>query len=406
MPNLRNLNFHESKITEPKLINHGPVLCSRKLVILPLSLPFYIIFSSFVCSKVEVEAVELCVTTHAFKRYMAESEAARRVQALLDQLRPFAAESSELGSSSSEEREGDIQGEEGTAPPEEQPSLQPSSNAFEPNVQNAISFSQRQTELHHSAKHALSELKPSSARLDELRKLADSTGREQLSLADAARLRALEHNEELIHERDRLRNELDAATNRERSAEQELSQLKHSRGFGDSEAAELRGRAERAEETRNKLYTELEDARTKIKELSTQGSMYNDVSNRFEKESNRAAALERERDSLNDSLAKQQEECGRLRTELNEYIHRAELLERDKSHLSAELQHCKDEQRKLEGETERVKSELQSAHSAKDDLQERILSKGTEERSNYEAKLESELNVRSCPLLHMIICIK
>lgn len=196
-----------------------------------------------------------------------------------------------------------------------------------------------------------------------------------------------------VYERDRLRKELDASVARERSLRHEISKLHQQRGAESAEADELRSRTERAETVRDKLYSEHEETHKQSTQLSAHESMHNDVLNKLHQEKERSNALEKERDALRDSLNKLQQERDKLESTKNDYVHAHDMLQRDKAHLSAEIEHYKEEQRKHEGDNKRLKDELQSAHAAKDELQQRILSKGSEERSNYEAKLESELNV-------------
>ena len=242
-----------------------------------------------------------------------------------------------------------------------------------------------------NAKEQLRSVVCSQERLRELQSKDPS----ELSLQEFAVLRVHQETANLRAELDVTRVERDGARDQlgrleidnqrlTRESKRALEHVAQSDKESEAERTALESRCQR-------LARELEDAMVKVEVLSAKGAMYDEVAATVDRLGRRAAEAEKELAAAKGAEESLRRERDAAASKLATREHQVELLSQDKAYLSREVDAAQDRERKHEEEEDRLREKVRALRTARDALQEKVMSGHAEVRSQHEERLAEEV---------------
>ena len=242
-----------------------------------------------------------------------------------------------------------------------------------------------------NAKEQLRSVVCSQERLRELQSKDPS----ELSLQEFAVLRVHQETANLRAELDVTRVERDGARDQlgrleldnqrlTRESKRALEHVAQSDKESEAERSALESRCQR-------LARELEDAMVKVEVLSAKGAMYDEVAATVDRLGRRAAEAEKELAAAKGAEESLRRERDAAVSKLATREHQVELLSQDKAYLSREVDAAQDRERKHEEEEDRLREKVRALRTARDALQEKVMSGHAEVRSQHEERLAEEV---------------
>ena len=169
-----------------------------------------------------------------------------------------------------------------------------------------------------------------------------------------------------------------------RESKRALEHVAQSDKESEAERSALESRCQR-------LARELEDAMVKVEVLSAKGAMYDEVAATVDRLGRRAAEAEKELAAAKGAEESLRRERDAAASKLATREHQVELLSQDKAYLSREVDAAQDRERKHEEEEDRLREKVRALRTARDALQEKVMSGHAEVRSQHEERLAEEV---------------
>ena len=248
--------------------------------------------------------------------------------------------------------------------------------------------------LREAIAHGKEQLRSVVCSQERLREL-QSKDPSELSLQEFAVLRVHQETANLRAELDVPRVERDGARDQlgrleldnqrlTRESKRALEHVAQSDKESEAERSALESRCQR-------LALELEDAMVKVEVLSAKGAMYDEVAATVDRLGRRAAEAEKELAAAKGAEESLRRERDSAASKLATREHQVELLSQDKAYLSREVDAAQERERKHEEEEDRLREKVRALRTARDALQEKVMSGHAEVRSQHEERLAEEV---------------